>query len=307
MKDTIKIYLGAFFFILAMVTFTFLKPAPATCISQPAITINMFITLIGIFFLCTSGVFIILFFRDFEKMNIIGIIPARMSSTRFPGKPLAKINGIPMLEHVYLNCKKCKSLDAVYIATPDKEIKDYMEKGTAEVIMTSDKHERATDRVAEALQKIEQNTKKQIDIVVMIQGDEPMVTSQMIDEALQPLLHNQVQITNLMSFIKTKKETQDKNTIKVVVDKKDNALYFSRSQIPYNPVGVGCKQVCVMAFNRNKLLQFSQLEPTFLEKLESVDMLRFVEHGIKVKMVETKTETHAVDVPSDIKIVEKLM
>ena len=209
-----------------------------------------------------------------------------------------------MLVHIYEACKRCDTLDEVYVATPDDEIMDFCKSIDIKVIKTDIKHERASDRVKEAIDRLEIVGEK-YDVIVMIQGDEPMITSEMIDKAIEPLLNSDVQVTNLMGYIKTKKEAKDTNTIKVVIDKNNNALYFSRSQIPHNIVGY--KQVCIIAFTNSALKQFSTLKPTELEQVEYVDMLRFLENGIKVRMVLTDNQTHAVDVLSDIKIVEKLM
>ena len=207
-----------------------------------------------------SIVLFTLYLRPYKTSSprIVGIIPARMSSSRFPGKPLAKINDKAMIEYIHDTCKSCKILDDVYIATCDTEIKDYMK--SAKVIMTSSKHERATDRVNEAIEKLEQQ-KKHFDIVVMIQGDEPMITSKMIEQSVQPIVRCESVVTNLMGFIHTKKEAQNKNTIKVVTDKNNKALYFSRSVIPYDIVGQ--KQVCIISFTRDALKEFSMIPNCF--------------------------------------------
>ena len=165
-------------------------------------------------------------------MNIISIIPARMNSTRFPGKPLAKINGIPMIGHCYLGSTMCDSISETYVATCDNEIKEYIESINGNVIMTSAAHERATDRTAEAMISIEKQSGIKTDIVVMIQGDEPMIEPKMINAAIKPLLDDQeIVVTNLMSEIKNIKEFNDPNEVKVVVDN-SNALYFSREPVP---------------------------------------------------------------------------
>ena len=171
-------------------------------------------------------------------MNIIGIIPARMASSRLPNKPLAKIIGVPMIGHVYFRSKMCDILNDVYVATCDEQIEQYIKSIGGKSIMTSDKHERASDRTAEALLKIEKITGKTVDIVVMIQGDEPMVTPEMISAAVQPLIErSSLQITNLMENIETENEHNDPAEVKVVVDKDNNALYFSREPIPSRKKG----------------------------------------------------------------------
>ena len=243
-------------------------------------------------------------------MNIIAIIPARMGSSRFPGKPLAKIAELPMIEHVYHRTAMCKSLLDVYVATCDKEIKEAVERFGGKAIMTSDKHERASDRVAEAMLKAERLLKKRVDIVVMVQGDEPMVFPEMIDESVKPLQKDaDILVSNLMAPIGSTEEQDDPNTIKVVVDREHFALYFSRSPIPYRGRSQGpvpmFKQVCIIPFQRDFLLKFNGLTQTPLEIAESVDMLRILEHGGKVRMVLTKFQTYSVDTPADLKKVEK--
>ena len=245
-------------------------------------------------------------------MNIIGIIPARMASSRFPGKPLKKINGIPMIGHVLYRSKMTNILNDVYVATCDKSIYDYVESIGGKAIMTSDSHERASDRTAEALIKIEEIIKKPIDIIVMLQGDEPMIVPEMISKAVEPLIHDdKVQASNLMKEIDSIKEWEDPNEVKVVVDKNDNALYFSREPIPsrkkYNDDIIAFKQVCVMPFKKDALLKYLDLPPMPLEIIESVDMNRFLEHGIKLKMVKTDYKSYSVDTKEDLLFVEEVM
>ncbi|MHB8104016.1 MAG: 3-deoxy-manno-octulosonate cytidylyltransferase, partial [Dehalococcoidales bacterium] len=245
-------------------------------------------------------------------MNVIGIIPARMGSSRFPGKPLAKILGIPMIGHIYHRCKMAATLNDVYLATCDEEIMQYAASINAKAMMTSDKHERASDRVAEATGKIEKMTGKKVDIVVMIQGDEPMVMPEMINQAVQPMLQDKkILVANLLAPIKTQEEFEDPNSIKVVVDNNGDALYFSREPIPSQKKWKGeipmFKQVCIIPFRRNFLSEFNRLTPTPLEKVESIDMLRVLEHGHKVKMVLTDFETYSVDTPEDLLSVAERM
>ena len=236
-----------------------------------------------------------------KELNIIGIIPARMGSSRFPGKPLAKILGMPMIGHVYKNSKS-SLLKKLYIATCDKEIADYAASIGAPIVMTKDTHERASDRVAEAVEKIEKETGEPVDIAVMIQGDEPMIKPEMIDGAITAMLEDQsIGVVNLMALIRSADEQNDPNCPKVAVDRENFALLFSRKPIS------SFKQVCVMPFRRDYLLKFSSLEPTTYERDESIDMNRFLEHGHKVKMVHSSVETYSVDTPEDLKKVERLM
>jgi len=246
-----------------------------------------------------------------NKLNIISIIPARMNSSRFPGKPLAKINGKPMIGHVYERVAKSKSVNSTVVATCDQEIIDYIKSIGGEAVMTSNKHERASDRCAEALISIEKLNKTKYDIVVMVQGDEPLVVPEMIDEAVMPMLHDSsINVVNLLGEIKNENEFKDRNCIKVVCDLNMNALYFSREPIPTRdkikkiPMG---KQVCIIPFRRDYLIEYNALEPTPLEIAESVDMMRVLEHGMKVKMVNTKYQNQAVDTKEDLAKVEILM
>lgn len=250
--------------------------------------------------------------KNKNGFRIIGIIPGRMASSRFPGKPLAKICGIPMIGHVYFRSKMSGMLDEVYVATCDQEIADYIRSIGGKAVMTADTHERASDRCAEAMLKIEKETGQKLDIVVMIQGDEPMLVPDMIDKAVAPLQKDPgILVSNLMSDMADQEEHEDPNEVKVVVDQDNFALYFSREPIPSRKKGAKkipmLKQVCVIPFRRDFLLKFNQLTPTPLEIVESVDMLRVLEHGMKVKMVPVSFETYSVDTREDLCIVDEAM
>jgi 3-deoxy-manno-octulosonate cytidylyltransferase (CMP-KDO synthetase) len=245
-------------------------------------------------------------------MTTVAIIPARMGSTRFPGKPLALIHNIPMIGHVYFRTKQCALLDDVYIATCDDEIRDYAFSIGAKCIMTSAAHERCSDRTAEAMLKIEEGTGQRIETVVMVQGDEPMIDAAMISAALHALQSDtSINVVNLMSRIDGIEEFEDPNEVKVVVDAENNAIYFSREPIPSRKKGVlnvpMYKQVCVIPFRRDYLLKFNSMPQTELEKIESVDMLRVIENGDKVKMAKVESYTCSVDTPSDLECVMNLM
>lgn len=244
--------------------------------------------------------------------EIVAIIPARMGSTRFPGKPLAEIHGVPMLGHVYFRTKMCSLLSETYVATCDQEIYDYIGSIGGKALMTADTHDRCSDRTAEAMLKVESETGRRVDIVVMVQGDEPMVTPEMIERAVTPMLADPaIKVVNLMARMKTPEEFEDPNEVKVVVDLRGRALYFSREPIPSRRKGVNdvpmLKQVCVIPFQRDYLLEFNNLPETPLEKIESVDMMRVVEHGEDVYMVMTDTETFSVDTPDELERVSALM
>lgn len=243
-------------------------------------------------------------------MKILALIPARMGSSRFPGKPMAKILGKPMIEHVYRNVTNCNLLTKTVVATCDTEIFDFIESIGGNAVMTSDKHKRASDRCAEALNYLEQEDNIQYDIVVMVQGDEPMTHPEMIIEAVSPMLKDkEIIVTNLLGDIKNEEEFEDRNCIKVVCDIDGNALFFSREPIPTRKFGntIMKKQVCIIPFTRDFLLDYIKLAPTPLEIIESVDMMRILEHGMKVKMVPTKHQTYPVDTKEDLVRVEKLM
>lgn len=234
-----------------------------------------------------------------------------MASSRFPGKPLADINGKPMIGHVYEKTNKCSLLLETYVATCDKEIADYVRSIGGQTIMTSDKHERASDRTAEAMLKAEELLGKKVDIVVMVQGDEPMVTAEMIQKSLEPFKDTLVNVVNLMAKMKTVAEFEDLNEPKVVVDINSNAIYFSREPIPSMKKGVSnvpmLKQVCIIPFRRDYLLKFNSMSETELERIESIDMNRIIEHGDKVRMVMIDGDPISVDTKSDLYRVSKVI
>ena len=235
-----------------------------------------------------------------------------MNSSRLPGKPLKKILDMPMIGHCYKRSAMCKDIDDTYVATCDNEIFEYIESIGGKAIMTSTDHERATDRTAEAMLKIEKNSGEKIDIVVMVQGDEPMIMPEMITLSLQPFKKNEnTKVVNLYSDINSIDEFNDPNEVKTVIDNDGNALYFSREPIPSRRKGHDIvpmyKQVCIIPFKRDYLLEFNQTKQTPLEIIESIDMLRTIENGDKVKMVYSKDVTYSVDTEQDLQNVEKLM
>jgi 3-deoxy-manno-octulosonate cytidylyltransferase (CMP-KDO synthetase) len=246
-----------------------------------------------------------------SHVKIAALIPARMGSTRFPGKPLASLLGKPMIGHVSERVARNPLLAITAVATCDSEIADYIESTGGRVVMTGSHHERASDRCAEALAILEKVEGTRYDIVVMVQGDEPMTHPQMITEALQPMLSDpKVQVVNLLGQIESVTEFEDRNCIKVVCDMQGNALYFSREPIPTRSkvaaISMG-KQVCVIPFRRDFLLTYTSMKPTPLEIVESIDMLRILEHGMQVRMVPTRYQSRAVDTPADLELVGHLM
>ena len=243
-------------------------------------------------------------------MNILALIPARMGSSRFPGKPLEKILGKPMIGHVYERVSKCDLLIKTVVATCDKEILEYIESIGGEAVMTGSHHERASDRCAEALIYLEKKDRIKYDIIVMVQGDEPMTHPNMIIEAVSPMLDDpEILVTNLLSNIESIEEFEDRNCIKVVCDLNSDALCFSREPIPTRKYGKFemKKQVCIIPFRREFLLRYISLEPTPVEIAESIDMMRVLENGYKVRMIPTLYNTYAVDTVEDLKKVEELM
>lgn len=243
--------------------------------------------------------------------KIISIIPARMNSSRFPGKPMAKINGKPMIGHVYDNVVKNKDILETYVATCDEEIFNYIKSINGKAIMTSKEHTRASDRCAEALLKIEKYNNDVYDIIVMVQGDEPMIKSDMISEAIKPMIEDEkILITNLLGEINDERDIDDRNCIKVVCKLNGDAMYFSREPIPSRSLKKNIKfgkQVCLIPFKRDFLLTYNELKPTPLEIIESIDMLRILENGLNVKMVKTKHHTFPVDTHDDLLKVENLI
>lgn len=247
-------------------------------------------------------------------MKVLALIPARMGSSRYPGKPMEKILGKPMIGHVYERVSKSTVLTATVVATCDEEIARYIESIGGRAIMTGKHHERASDRCAEALKILETQDNTVYDIIVMVQGDEPMTHPEMISEAVNPMLEDPaIKIVNLVGKIDSIEEFEDRNCIKVICDLNNNALCFSREPIPTRSKVKDIseiqmlKQVCVIPFRRDFLLEYTKLQPTPLEIIESVDMMRVLEHGQKVKMIPTTHTTYAVDVPADLVRVEKIM
>lgn len=243
-------------------------------------------------------------------MKNIALIPARLGSSRFPGKPLVKILGKPLIQYVWEGTSKSKLLDYVCVCTCDQEIFNFLKSINANVVMTSNTHTRASDRCAEGLISLEKKFDLKFENIVMVQGDEPMVNSNMIEKSLTPIINNECDVTNLLGPFHSNYEFESKNSIKVVVDNNYNALYFSRNIIPskssYQDLNVG-KQVCVISWKRDFLIKFNEMKETKLEIQESVDMLRLLENGYKIKLIPINQISQPVDSPEDIKVLEKLI
>ncbi|WP_291982171.1 3-deoxy-manno-octulosonate cytidylyltransferase [Luteitalea sp.] len=236
-------------------------------------------------------------------MRAIAVIPARMGASRFPGKPLAPLGGRPMIEHVYRGTVACPYLDEVLVATCDRVIHDAVVGFGGQVALTAASHVRASDRVAEV------SARDPAEIVVMVQGDEPMVEPEMVSAAIDGLVRTpDVGCVNLMAPIDGERDARDPNTIKVVTSATGRALFLSRAMVPsrFAP-GTLHKQVCVIAFRRAALARFAALSPGPLERLESIDMLRFLEHDLPVQMIPTIARTQAVDTREDLARVSRLM
>lgn len=245
------------------------------------------------------------------NLKIIGVIPARYASTRFPGKVLTQICAKPMVQWVYERALNAKKLNDLFVATDDERIKTKVIEFGGKVIMTSPTHASGTDRVAEAVEKID------ADIVVNIQGDEPMISSEAIDEVLEPFFgDSQVQMTTLCRLAENKDEIFAPNTARVVFDQNYNALYFSRSVIPFNREKNKdfwledtnyYQHIGVYAYRKLFLNTLAKLPQTPLEKIEKLEQLRVLESGFQIRVVETKYSPICVDVPEDVEKVEHLM
>lgn len=244
-------------------------------------------------------------------MKSIAILPARMGASRFPGKPLHPIMGIPMIGHCYFRTRMVPGLAGTYVATCDQQIADYVSSIGGKSVMTSSSHNRATDRTAEAMAKIESETGERMDIIVMVQGDEPLILPESIGETLRHFDDPGVEIVNIMSRLRTREQFEDKNNVKVVVNQNKDALYFSREPIPSPWKGIDelpmYMQVGVIAFRRDALIRFNKMPETTLEKIESVDMNRILETGGRIRMVLTDAVTIGVDTPDEANEAGRLM
>lgn len=238
-------------------------------------------------------------------IKVICVIPARFGATRFEGKPLVEICGKSMIQRVYEQVHKARSIDEVYIATDDEQIRSKAESFGATVIMTSKDHTCGTDRIAEAIQNVEG------EIIVNAQGDEPLIEPEALDAVIKPLVEDaKIEMATLITPIEDESECHDPNIVKVVKDKNNFALYFSRSLVPYSRGGgtTGVfKQIGVYAYRRDFLLAFSKMEPTPYEKVEKLEQLRALENGYKIKLVETTYNPISVDVPADVAKVESML
>ena len=241
-------------------------------------------------------------------MNIIGVIPTRYSSTRFEGKVLADLLGKPIIQHVWEKAKQSTLLNDVLIACDDNRIKDAAEKFGARVVLTSKDHTSGSDRIAQAVTSLD------VDIVVNIQGDEPMVKPEVIDKLTQVLIDDpSCSMATVITPLRNKEDLQDPNVVKVVTDLNGYALYFSRSIIPYSREkrevqDAQCyKHIGLYAYRKEFLLKFTALPASSLEKIERLEQLRALEAGYKIKIVKTDSDTIGVDTPQDLATVEEIL
>jgi 3-deoxy-manno-octulosonate cytidylyltransferase (CMP-KDO synthetase) len=240
-----------------------------------------------------------------KKMKIIGVIPARYKSSRFPGKPLADIHGKPMIWWVYKQAIKVKDFTEVYVATDDKRIEDKCIELGIKVIMTSESHETGTDRVGEVAEKIA------ADLYVNIQGDEPLIEPDSITKAIRPFYSDEkISVTTLMTKIRNQEDLLDITVPKVVVNVNNEAVFLSRLPIPYPKGNFKVnyyKQVCVYGFTPQSLRFYCRSERGAVERIEDIEILRFIEGGYIVKMVEVSQDTVAVDTEKDLENVRKII
>ena len=241
-------------------------------------------------------------------MQIIGIIPARFASTRFPGKSLAQINGKSMIRRVFEQAAKSQALAAVFVATDDQRIFDHVTDFGGKVLMTADTHRTGTERCNEVVRKLEAE-KKMFDVVINIQGDEPYIQPGQIDLLASCFGDPGIEIATLVKKINSPEELASPNTIKVVISKNQQALYFSRTQIPYqrnkkNDEGIQSdlfyKHIGIYAYRTETLKAITSLNPSPLELAESLEQLRWLENSYKIFIRETQHESHSVDSPEDL-------
>jgi 3-deoxy-manno-octulosonate cytidylyltransferase (CMP-KDO synthetase) len=240
--------------------------------------------------------------------KILGVIPARFSSSRFPGKVLALISSKTMLEHVYERASQARYLTSTIIATDDERVYAAARKFGARVVMTRPDHLSGTDRVAEVA------SAENAEIIVNIQGDEPLIDPAAIDTAILPLAHEpDVQMATLKKRIEHRREIDDPNVVKVVTDAQGDAIYFSRCPIPYLRQDVGAatgtpyfKHIGLYVYRRDFLLGYSSLPVGPLEQAERLEQLRAIENGFRIRVVETEYESLGVDTPEDLARVTRL-
>jgi len=239
-------------------------------------------------------------------MNILGIIPARYASSRFPGKPLVDIAGKSMIQRVYEQAAKCADLTDVIVATDDERIFDHVINFGGKAIMTADYHQSGTDRCAEVA-----SLHTDFDVIINIQGDEPYIEPEQISKLAACFDAPDAQIATLIKRIKTEQELHNPNSPKVVVNNLNEAIYFSRSALPHirgeQPQNwlefyTYYKHIGIYGYRADVLQQITKLEVSSLEKAEALEQLRWIENGYRIKVAETEFETYAVDTPADLEL-----
>ena len=238
-------------------------------------------------------------------MKSICVIPARYSSTRLPGKPLKDICGVPMICRVWQRASQAASVAEVIVATDDERILQAVEKFSGRAMMTRADHKTGTDRLAEVAEKF-----PDADVVVNVQGDEPLIEPGLIDELVAEFAADKnLQMATVATELTDADEMNNPNNVKVVVDSNSNALYFSRSLIPY-PRNVGkspvFKHIGIYAYRRNFLLAYAKMNPTPLEQSESLEQLRALENGFKIRVIKSACRFVGVDTEEDLKLVNKI-
>lgn len=231
-------------------------------------------------------------------MKTLAIIPARYASTRFPGKPLALIHGKTMIERVYRQVEFAVGIDKIIIATDDERIAEHVKDFGGEVMMTETTHQSGTDRCGEVTNRLD----SVFDVVVNIQGDEPFIQPEQIELLLTAFTSPETQIATLAKSIDNETDINNPNIVKVVFSEQHLALYFSRSVIPFprNATAHFFKHIGIYAYRSEILKELLLLQPTTLEKAESLEQLRWIENGYPITLVETVTETISIDTPEDI-------
>ena len=247
-------------------------------------------------------------------MNILAIIPARYASSRFPGKPLALVNGKPMIQRVYEQA--CKAFEYVCVATDDQRIFDAVKEFGGEAVMTSENHNSGTDRCFEALVNFTKESGISFDVVVNVQGDEPYIQPQQLKLLEECFNDTDTDIATLVKRVRDKEEFLNPNAPKVIMDSNSNALYFSRAAIPF-PRDKEItdefvantrlyRHIGLYGYRSNILEKICRMEQSFLEQTEKLEQLRWLENGLKIKVAETDLETYAVDTPEDLENINRL-
>ncbi len=241
-------------------------------------------------------------------MKKIIVIPARLSSSRLPNKVLLDLDGKTVLQRVFEQCKKVKNIDEIYIATDSEEVLSSASKYTSNIIMTDKNHQSGTDRIAEAVANLN------CEIVINVQGDEPFIDPQLIENLVDSLEDQSINMASVMCKLTTVEDLKNHNIVKVTVDKNNNALYFSRSIIPYHRDGwdallkhhqtipdtlVFFRHLGIYGYRKHFLIEFSKMAESYLERVERLEQLRVLENGFQIRMIETKHNSIGIDTQAD--------